>query len=208
MRRRASTALIAAVALSFAGGSGVSQASDCAGLFPEGRFGIPLSHAAVASGRLPLVGYAPFYLVKQVVAVSRPDDCRYAGTFDVFRMVDSRASGSLLAGCIGDFDGDGVSDIALLLRRQRDGTAVPVVFRARPSGYDVIELDRVTDPYGFNEDPAVWPGPFCLPKPQGGVFRSDVGGAAIVVGDLFTVGWRTYYWNPAARRFDNLLTSD
>jgi len=205
---RRPAALVVAVTLVLASGSGAARAADCPGRFPEGRFGIPLTHAAVASGRLALAGYTPFYLVKRAVDISGPQDCQYVGTFDVFRMVDARAPRSLLAGCIGDFDGDGVSDIALLLRRQRDGAAVPVVFRARGSGYEIIELDGVTDPYGFAEDPAVWPGPSCTPRPPGGVLRSEVGGDASVVGDLFTVGWRTYYWNPAARRFDNLLTSD
>ena len=206
MRRHAAAALAAAIALVLAAAPGVTRAANCPGLFPEGRFGIPLTHPAI--GRLPLAGYAPFHLVKQAVAVSGPEDCRYVVTADVFRLVESRAPGSLLAGCVGDFDGDGLTDLALLLKRQRDGAAIPVVFRARGSGYDVIELGQVTDPYGFSVDPSVWPGPFCRARPASGVFQSEVGGAATVVGDLLTIGWRTYYWNPAARRFDSLLTSD
>jgi hypothetical protein len=29
-----------------------------------------------------------------------------------------------------------------------------------------------------------------------------------VVGDLFVIGWKTYFWNPASKRFDAILTSD
>ena len=32
--------------------------------------------------------------------------------------------GTLLAGCVGDFDGDGRTDVALLMKRQRDGVVV------------------------------------------------------------------------------------
>ena len=29
-----------------------------------------------------------------------------------------------------------------------------------------------------------------------------------VVGDLFAIGWKTYFWNPALGRFDGIFTSD
>ncbi|HET7342677.1 MAG TPA: hypothetical protein VFL90_14535 [Methylomirabilota bacterium] len=170
---------------------------------------MPPGSPAAASARLPPAGYRLLYLVAQPVSVPSAADCVFVYTGDVFRMVDRPAPAALLAGCLGDFRGDGREDLALLLTRERDGAAVPVVLRARPPGWDVIELGEVTDPYGFQVDRTAWPGPFCTPKPRSGVLRSEVAGdTAIVVGDLLTVGWRTYFWDPGAGRFDSLLTND
>ena len=104
--------------------------------------------------------------------------------------------------CTGDFNGDGQPDVALLMKRQRDGRILPVVFRSEGGRYEVTLIDRIADPYGFNEDPSVWPGPFCHPGPSKGVFESEVGGKVTIVGDLFTVGWLTYFWSTAAGQFD------
>ena len=187
---------------------GVARAEDCAGRFLEGRFGIPFSHPAVASGSLAVEGFSPLYLVKQPVSVSGPAICDYVYTGDVFRMVETRAAGTLLAGCVGDFDGDSRADVALLMKRRRDDAVIPMVFRSRDVGYEITQIDGITDPYGFGEDRRIWPGPICMPKPPTGVFESDAGGKITVVGDLFTIGWKTYFWNPAAGRFDTILTSD
>jgi hypothetical protein len=55
----------------------------------------------------------------------------------------------------------------------------------------------------------VWPGPFCTAKPPSGVFTSWVGGDKVdVVGDLFTIGWKTYFWNAKTGRFDGIFTND
>src|SRR5258708_23779325 len=185
----------------------VARAADCMDRFPEGRFGILRSHPAVA--KLALEGFSPLYLMKQPITISRPEECQYVYTGDVFRMVDTRAAGALLAGCVGDFDGDGRADIALLLKRQRDGVIVPFVFLSRGDQYQVTAVEGITDPYGFAEDKSIWPGPFCTPKPPRGTFTSWVGGGNVnVVGDLFTIGWKTYFWNPTAGRFDGVLTTD
>ena|SRR5947199_7180410 len=146
--------------------------------------------------------------MKQPVSVSGPGICDYVYTGDVFRMVETRAAGTLLAGCVGDFDGDGHADVALLMKRQRDGVVIPMVFRSRATGYEITQIDGITDPYGFSEDRQIWPGPMCMPKPPSGVFESHVGGKINVVGDLFIIGRKTYFWNPAAGRFDAILTSD
>jgi hypothetical protein len=121
-----------------------------------------------------LDGFSPLYVQKLPVAMATAADCDYVYTGDMFRLVESPTA--LFAGCIGDFNGDGRPDMALLMKRQRD-------------------------PYGFNEDTSVWPGPFCHPKPPNGVFESEVGGKATVVGDLFTIGWLTYFWSTDANRF-------
>ncbi len=83
-----------------------------------------------------------------------------------------------------------------------------MVFRLRGAEYEITQIDGITDPYGFGEDRRIWPGPMCMPKPPSGVFESDVGGTINVIGDVFVIGWNTYFWNPAAGRFDAILTSD
>ena len=189
-------------------GVGTVHAEDCMNRFPEGRFGIPHSHQAVRSGKLAVEGFTPLYLTKQPMHASERETCDYVYTGDVFRMVETRAAGTLLAGCIGDFEGGGRPAVALLMKRQRDGVVFPMVFRARPTSYEVTRIDGIVDPYGFNEDRSIWPGPMCLVKPPSGVFESEVGGKVNVVGDLFVIGWKTYFWNPATQRFDAILTSD
>jgi hypothetical protein len=184
------------------------HAGDCMGRFPEGRFGIPLSHQVVVSGTLAVEGFSPLYLTKQSVSVSEEEICNDVYTADVFRMVDTREAGTLLAGCIGDFDGRGRIGAALLMKRRRDGAVIPMVFRSLAAGYEITQIDGITDPYGFGEDRSIWPGPICLAKPPSGVFESEIGGKVKVVGDLFVIGWKTYFWNPTSGRFDAILTSD
>lgn len=205
---RVTVVSLAAVLGVLAAFASVSRAADCAERFPEGRFGIPLSHPTAVSATAELPGYAPFYLTKRAVEMPTPDACAYVYTGDVFRMIEARSEARLLAGCLGDFDGDGRTDVALLVKRVRDGAVIPVVLVARRSGYQVTLLDGITDPYGFAEDRSIWPGPFCVPKPASGVFGSEVGGNVTVAGDLFTIGWKTYFWKKDTRRFDSILTSD
>jgi hypothetical protein len=185
---------------------GALGAADCTDRFPEGRYGIPLSHPAIAVVKPTLDGFSPLYVQKLPVAIATAADCEYVYTGDMFRLVESPTA--LFAGCIGDFNGDGRPDMALLMKRQRDGRILPVVFRSQRGRYEVTRIDHITDPYGFNEDASVWPGPFCHPKPPNGVFESEVGGKATVVGDLFTIGWLTYFWSTDANRFVSILTSD
>jgi hypothetical protein len=111
--------------------AGVAQAFDCMDRFPEGRFGIALSHPAVA--KLVLEGFSPLFVVKQPITIARPEDCQNVYTGDVFRMIEARAVGTLLASCVGDFDGDGRADFALLMKRRRDGVVVPFIFQSRGS---------------------------------------------------------------------------
>ena len=195
------------VALGLLGESTV-RAEDCMDRFPEGRFGIPLSHQAVMSGKLAVEGFAPLYLTKQPMRVTESATCDDVYTGDVFRLVETRAAGRLLAGCTGDFAGGGSIDVAVLMKRQRDGAVIPIVFRSRGTKFEITRIDGITDPYGFNEDRSIWPGPMCLVKPPSGVFESEISGKVKVVGDLFVIGWKTYFWNPAAGRFDAILTSD
>jgi len=189
-------------------GEGTVHAADCLDRFPEGRFGVPLSHQAVRAGQLAVEGFAPLYLIKQPMKVPEKETCDHVYTGDVFRLVETRATGALLAGCTGDFEGSGRIAFALLMKRQRDGAVIPMVFRSRATRYEVTRIDGIVDPYGFNEDHSIWPGPMCLTKPPSGVFESEVGGKVNVVGDLFVIGWKTYFWNPASKRFDAILTSD
>src|SRR5262249_606157 len=188
--------------------STLAHAGECEGRFPEGWFGIAPSHPALTNVTMP--GFSPLYLVKQAVTISRPEDCQYVYTSDVFRMVSNPVAGGLVAGCVGDFDGDGIDDVALLMRRQRDGAVIPFVFRSGAAKHQGAEIEPVIDPYGFAEDKSTWPGPLCIPKPPNGVFKSWVDEETVikVVGDLFTIGWKTYFWNPSAGRFDGIFTQD
>lgn len=136
------------------------------------------------------------------------EDCASVYAGDVFRLVQAQSDGALLAGCLGDFDGDGRTDVALLVKRSHDDTVMPVVLVTRRSGYEATFLDGITDPYGFGEDRSVWPGPYCVPRPSNGIFESELGGKVNVTGDLFTVGWKTYFWNKDTGRFDAIFTSD
>jgi hypothetical protein len=181
--------------------------ADCLDRFPEGRFGIPLAHPAVANIKQP--GFSALYVVKRSINVSRLEDCEYVYTGDVFRLRDTSARGALLAGCVGDFRGDGTLDVALLMKRQRDGAVVPFVFRTHGAEHVVTEIDPIVDPYGFAEDKTTWPGPFCISKPPSGVFKSWVNGDSVkVIGDLFTIGWKTYFWDPTTSGFVGILTND
>lgn len=184
----------------------VLGAAECMDRFPTGQYGIPLTHPAIASAKPTLDGFSPLYVQQLPVAIATPADCEHVYAGDIFRLVESPTA--LFAGCTGDFDGDGQPDVALLMKRQRDGHILPVVFRSQGGRYPVTLIEHITDPYGFNKDSTVWPGPFCRPRPSGGVFESEVGGKVTVVGDLFTIGWLTYFWSTAASRFDALLTSD
>lgn len=181
-------------------------AAECTDRFPEGRYGIPLTRSPIAFVQPILDGFSPLYVQRLPVAIATSADCEYVYTGDIFRLVESPTA--LFAGCTGDFNGDGQPDMALLMKRQRDGRILPVVFRSQAGRYEVTLIDHITDPYGFNENANLWPGPFCHPKPPNGVFESEVGGKATVVGDLFTIGWLTYFWSADANRFVAILTSD
>jgi len=90
-------------------------AADCTDRFPEGRYGIPPSHSAIAFVKPALDGFSPLYVEKLPVAITTAADCEYVDTGDVFRLAESPAA--LFAGCIGDFNGDGQPEMALLMKR-------------------------------------------------------------------------------------------
>ena len=140
---------------------------------------------------------------------SGPEDpCELVYGFDVFEFTAATTPGALVAGCAGDFQGNGSRDYVVLLRRDVDGRYVPHVFLRRGRTFDVVELE----PHAT--DDSAWFGPFCQPKPQAGTFQPpDFEGTGErvrvpVVGDLFTVGWWTYYWRPDLKRFEAILTTD
>jgi hypothetical protein len=70
--------------LSIGAAPGIGHSADCMDRFPEGRFGISLSHPAAAG--VVRAAFTPLYLVKQSVTISRPEDCQYVYTHDVFRL--------------------------------------------------------------------------------------------------------------------------
>ncbi len=184
----------------------VTASTDCSERFQAGSYGVPVDEPAVRAGALAVSGFAPMYLEKRRVEVSDPAVCRYVTAYDVFRLTADQGSG-LLAGCYGDFDGDGQRDYALLLREVGGTKVIAHVFLARTPRYLVFALGRITDPYGFNEDPSLWPGPFCKRKPRSGRYRA-LDSEIRVFGDVIQVGWYAYYWLPAEQRFQDVLIED
>jgi len=179
---------------------------DCAERFRAGSYGVPVDELAVRTGALTVTGFAPMYLEKHNVAVSDPVDCRYATAYDVFRLIPGQRS-RLLAGCYGDFDGDGRRDYALLLKEVGGRKVAAYAFLSRPQRYLAIPLGGVSDPYGFNQDPTKWPGPFCKRRPGNGRYKA-LGDEIAVFGDIIQVGWYAHYWLPAEQRFQDVQIQD
>jgi hypothetical protein len=181
-------------------------ATDCAVQFAPGAYGVPATDPAVRAGLLTVAGFRPIYLEKRSVEEADPAVCVYVTAYDVFRL-SYQEPRPLLAGCYGDFNGDGRRDYALLLQGA-GGEVIPHVFLAVPPRYRVFALPKVTDPYGFNEDRTLWPGPFCQKKPANGQFKFLESGSVHVVGDVIQVGWYGYYWSPDTVRFEAVLIQD
>ncbi len=186
---------------------GATATMDCAQRFAPGAYGVPVIDPVVRAGLLTVAGFQPIYLEKHsVLEETDPSLCDYVTAYDVFRL-SYREPRPLLAGCYGDFNGDGRRDYALLLQRE-GGEVIPHVFVAAPPRYRVFALPKVTDPYGFNEDRTLWPGPFCQKKPADGQYKFLESGSVHVVGDVIQVGWYGYYWSPDTMRFEAVLIQD
>ena len=185
------------------------QAVDCSERFPVGLFALTQNDVALLSGRLS--GFSVVHILKKPLPMrssGSEDPCEFVYGVDVFEFTPATTRGALVAGCAGDFRGNGSRDYVVLLRRDSDGRYVPHVFLARDHAFDVVDLEW------HATDASAWFGPFCQTKPQAGTFRApDLEGTGArvripVVGDLFTVGWWTYYWRPDLDRFDAILTTD
>jgi len=197
------------VVLIFVGPVRAGHAVDCSERFPVGLFALTQKDAALLSTNLS--GFSVVHILKKPLPMRLPgseDPCEFVYGFDVFEFTRASTPGALVAGCAGDFRGNGSRDYVVLLRRETDGRYVPHVFLARDRAFEVVALEgRATDDSG-------WFGPFCQPKPRAGTFQvPDFEGTGErvripVVGDLFTVGWWTYYWRPDLGRFDAILTTD
>ena len=196
------------VALSAAVGHGM-QSVDCSARYPVGAFALAEGDAVRVVGAAS--GFSLVHVRKKpllMTASGSEDPCELVYGGDVLELTRARTPDALVAGCEGDFRGQGVRDYVVLLRRIVDGHYVPHVFLTRGREFDVVMLE----PYA-TEDSA-WFGPACAPRPRDGVFQApDLEGTgkparAAVVGDLITVGWWTYYWRPDLRRFQEILTSD
>lgn len=181
-------------------------ATDCADRLEPGTYGVPAAEPAFRAGLLAVPGFRPIYLEKHSAPEADPALCNYVTVYDVFRL-SYREPRSLLAGCYGDFTGDGRRGYALLLQGE-GGVVIPHVFVAVPPRYRAFKLPKVVDPYGFNEDQRLWPGPFCLKKPAGGQFKFLEIGSVHVVGDVIEVGWYAYYWSPDKAGFEAVLVKD
>ncbi len=186
----------------------VGQAVDCSQRFPLGAFALTPAEAALVAGKV--TGFSPIRVLKKPVEVTSSgadDPCEFVYGFDVFEFTDEQRPGALVAGCRGDFDGDGAPDYVVLLRRRTDGVKVAYAFLSRGGTFEVIEL-------GLYGEPPAWSGPYCSPRPRTGIFEGpDFQGRGErvrvrVVGDLITVGWSTYYWRPDLKLFDAIATTD
>lgn len=185
------------------------DAVDCSERFPVGRFALSEKEAALLTGKLK--GFSLVHILKKplpMMSSGAEDPCEFVYGVDVFEFTAGSTPGALVAGCAGDFRGNGSRDYAVLLKSRVDGRYIPRVFLTRGRGFDIAELA----PHAT--DDSVWFGPFCQVKPHAGVFQSpDFEGRrdsvqVPVVGDLITVGWWTYYWRPDRKRFDAILTTD
>ena len=203
------TCLITLVVLISVGPARATDAVDCSERFPVGLFALTRSEAALLTGRPS--GFSVVHILKKSLPMrssGSEDPCELVYGFDVFEFTAATTPGALVAGCTGDFKGNGSRDYAVLLRRDTDGRYVPHVFLARDRTFDVVGLEW------HATDDSTWSGPFCQPKPQAGTFQApDIEGTGErvripVVGDLVTVGWWTYYWRPDLERFDAILTTD
>ncbi len=175
--------------------------------FAPGAYGVLATDPAVRAGLLAVPGFRPIYLEKNsVLEETDPTLCDYVTAYDVFHL-SYREPRPLLAGCYEDFNGDGRRDYALLLQGG-GGEVIPYVFLAVPPRYRVFALPKVTDPYGFNEDRTLWPGPFCQKKPANGQYKFLESGSVHVVGDVMQVGWYGYYWSPDKKGFEAVLIQD
>jgi hypothetical protein len=206
-RPHARWACLLALANLIVGAPRASQAVDCSTKFPVGRFALRRAEATRVAGMLP--GFSPIYIRKKPLEIERtgPDDpCELVYGVDVFEFTDAHHPDALVAGCRGDFDGDGKQDFVVLLRRL-DGVKFGYAFLARGATFEVRELGK----YG---EPPAWAGPFCVRRPPAGIFEApDFEGTGQparvrVVGDLVSMGWFTYYWRPDIMGFDAIITTD
>ena len=179
--------------------SGYLHAEDCTKKFTIGEYGIPQSDSVVASGLPYGKQYEPVYMEKREVQ-DTPELCAYVYTFDVFQLKLKREGRFLLAGCYGDFNGDGKRDYALLLRNISDETIQLRVFIHEPDGYRVMPIQK---PAALKDESPI---PICIRKPPDGIFVGLEEQKYKVTGDLIHYGWYTYFWEGNSLR--EILTSD
>ena len=179
--------------------SGYLHAEDCTKKFTIGEYGIPQSDSVVASGLPYGKQYEPVYMEKREVQ-DKPELCAYVSTFDVFQLKLKREGRFLLAGCYGDFNGDGKRDYALLLRNIADETIQLRVLIQAPDGYRVIPIQK---PAALKDESPI---PICIRKPPDGIFVGLEEQKYKVTGDLIHYGWYTYFWEGNSLR--EILTSD
>jgi len=179
--------------------SGYLHAEDCTKKFTIGEYGIPQSDSVVASGLPYGKQYEPVYMEKREVQ-DTPELCAYVYTFDVFQLKLKREGRFLLAGCYGDFNGDGKRDYALLLRNISDETIQLRVFIHEPDGYRVMPIQK---PAALKDESPI---PNCIRKPPDGIFVGLEEQKYKVTGDLIHYGWYTYFWEGNSLR--EILTSD
>jgi len=88
-----------------------------------------------------------------------------------------------------------------LMKRQRDGRILPVVFRSQGGRYEVTLIDHITDPYGFQRECELVAWRFCQPKPRTESSSQKWEARRPSWANLFTIGWLTYFWSMDCQRF-------
>jgi hypothetical protein len=191
------------------GSASAGDAVDCSERFPVGTFALAEKDVPLLTARPS--GFSLVHILRKPLLMKSSgseDPCEFVYGVDVFELTTAAAPGTLVAGCAGDFDGNGARDYAVLLRRAIDGRYIPHVFLAHGRTFRVVALEQPAT------DGPAWFGPYCRAKPSDGAFQvPDFDGkservSVPVVGDLFTVGWWTYYWRADLGRFDAILTTD
>ena len=186
-----------------------AQEYDCADRYQIGEYGVSAQDPVVVGGGLQVPGYQPFALRKTSVLAEKAAWCQYGSAYDIFRLEKTLEGPGLLAGCYGDFNNDSKRDYALFLWNVTGAESRAFVFMAQAGTFHPIELPPVSDPYGYNDDPTYWPGPFCRQRPKDGKitpFDSEI--SYDVYGDVIHLGWEAYYWDPTSQHFESIMIAD
>lgn len=175
------------------------------------RKGVAQNDPEVIAGKFKVAGWVPVYIGVRTVTET------LAGrneTWEEDAFTSERKADSLLAGCIGDFNGDGAKDYLLVVKRVENRDHNMFVFIAQRKGYRVMAMgsDEPFVPTDINDhrvhNEAYGPQtPECGERPKSGIYQpfEDEPGYR-VVGDIVTFSWFSYFWKEGS--FEGVLSSD
>jgi hypothetical protein len=102
---------------------------DCSERFPVGTFARTQNEVALLTGKVSR--FSLVYVLKKPILMrssGSEDPCALVYGFDVFEFTEATTPGAPVAGCAGDFRGNGSRDYVVLLKRTLDGRYIPHVF--------------------------------------------------------------------------------